>query len=298
MVTHLTRRTAVWLGVQVLLVILPAAIHGQNAVVTRNVNLRAGPSTSNAIVERLEPENELWVLSPTRVAGYYEARAASGNQGWVYHTFIRITGEITDPATAPGAPVAGVYRGCPSEGNATQERYREGNRLKNRATLPASADIDPNVTINAMVQTGDDENRWDNRRAASIVAYVVRAGSTGAESVNCGETQTLYTDTHIEVVATSGTTAFSRRVIVEVTPRWRDYMASQGEDWTSATLSQSLTGRWVRISGWLFFDFHHRGEARNTASTPTGSHIRRATVWELHPVTSLQLCPNNSPTTC
>jgi hypothetical protein len=294
----LTRRTAVWLGLQVLLVILPAAIHGQNAVVTRSVNLRAGPSTSQAIIERLEPENELWVLSATPVSGYYEARAASGNQGWVYHTFIRITGEIIEPAAAPGAPIAGLYRGCPPEGNATQERYQAGNRLKNRATFPAAGDIDPNVSLSAMVQTGDDENRWDDARAASIVAYVVRAGPTGAESVNCGATQERYTDTHIEVVATSGTTARSRRVFVEVTPRWRDYMESQGQDWTSGTLSQSLTGRWVRFSGWLFFDFHHRGEARNTASTPTGSHIRRATVWELHPVTAVQLCPNNSPTNC
>lgn len=294
----MTYRTAVWLALQVLLVTLPAAIHGQNAVVTRNVNLRAGPSTSTAIIEPLEPENELWVLSPTRVSGYYEARAASGNQGWVYHTFIRITDEITDPTTGPGAPVGGVYRGCPAEGTATQERYRAGNRLKNRATFPVTADIDPNVTIDAIVQTGDDENRWDAQRAASVVAFVVRAGSTGAESVNCGETQMLHTDTHIEVVATSGTTALSRRVFVEVTPRWRDYMASQGQDWSSATLSQTLTGRWVRFRGWLFFDFHHRGEARNTASTPTGPHIRRATVWELHPVTSLQLCPNNSPVNC
>jgi uncharacterized protein YraI len=281
----------------VLLVSAVAVAEAQNATVIRNVNLRAGPSTNHTIIERLEPENELWVLSPQRTAGYYQARAVSGNQGWVYGTFIRITGEITEEPATPG-PVAGLYRGCPVEGSATQERYQTANRLKNRAAIPIQGDIDANVALAALLQPGDDETRWSETRAVSIIGYVVRAGATGAESVNCGETSTRYTDTHIEIVADPNSTALPNRMFVEVTPRWRDYMEQQGIDWQSSTLSNTLTGQWVRFTGWLFFDFHHRGEARNTASNPNASTIRRATVWEIHPVSSIRNCPNNTPAAC
>jgi hypothetical protein len=163
-------------------------------------------------------------------------------------------------------------------------------------TAPTPAEIDPAASLDAMLAPGNDSDRWDASRGASIVGFVVDVKATGAESVNCGESASRYTDTHIDLVAASNITAGRRRVVVEITPRWRAFMEQQGADWSQATLAQTLERRWVRFTGWLFYDFHHRGEAQNTATT--GTSIWRATAWEIHPVTSFQLCPNNSPQNC
>ena len=272
---------------------LAAAGHAQNAVVTRNVNLRTGPSTATTVIELLEPQNELWLLTSAKTSGYFEVRTSDGSRGFVWANFIRITGDTTTPAVS-GPPV--VFRNCEAEGNATQPSYRAANVLKNRVTAPTAAAIDPAVTLDAMLAPGNDEARWDATRGASIVGFVVDVKATGAESVNCGETQSRYTDTHIDLVIAANVSAGRRRVVVEITPRWREFMSTQGEDWSQATLRQLLERRWVRFTGWLFFDFHHRGEAQNTATT--GTNIWRATAWEIHPVTSFQLCPGNSPQSC
>ena len=278
-----------------------AAGHAQNAVVTRNVNLRTGPSSATTIIELLEPQNELWLLSSAKTSGYFEVRTSDGSRGFVWANFIRITGDTTGltalgsgATTLAGPPV--VFRNCQPEGNATQPRYQAANALKNRVTTPTAAELDPAVTLAAMLAPGNDSARWDAGRGGSIVGFVVAVKPTGAESVNCGETASRFTDTHIDLVAASNLSAGRRRVVVEITPRWREFMAQQGVDWSQATLRTTLERRWVRFTGWLFYDFHHKGEAQNTATT--GTNIWRATAWEIHPVTSFQLCPNNSPQNC
>jgi hypothetical protein len=44
-------------------------------------------------------------------------------------------------------------------------------------------------------------------------------------------------------------------------------------------------GKWVRITGWLFFDEIHERISENT--NPGGAHNVRATCWEIHPITAL-----------
>jgi hypothetical protein len=74
---------------------------------------------------------------------------------------------------------------------------------------------------------------------------------------------------------------------VEVTPRSRALAEQRGEDWSSAALRGHFRGRWVRVRGWLLFDAEHLAESMNTAPGRRGDW--RATAWELHPVTSLEL---------
>ena len=266
----------------------------QTAVVTRNVNLRTGPSSSRAIIRQLAPPDELIILSPAQVNSYWEVRTAGGDQGWVWSRNVRVT---TAPAPIPPPPPgpAEVYRSCPPEGSALQAHRQESNRKKNRITTPATADIDASATLAGLLQTGDDTQRWSDARAASIVGFVHDVKPGGEETVNCGETQSAHKDTHIEIVLDPQVTGKTVRVIVEVTPRWRAFMGTQGTDWTTATLAQQLEGRWVRFTGWLFWDFEHDDEAANT--NPGGSNVWRATAWEIHPVTEIRVCPG-SPTTC
>lgn len=109
----------------------------------------------------------------------------------------------------------------------------------------------------------------------------------GVETVNCKATDALFRDTHIEIAQTLGADS-TKRVIVEVTPRWRAEMKALGVDWTTPGL-KSLIGKRVKFRGWLLFDVEHRSQAKNTA--PTNPKDWRATVWELHPVTSFVIVP-------
>jgi uncharacterized protein YgiM (DUF1202 family) len=268
----------------------------QTAVVTRNVNLRTGPSGTSAVIRLLEPPDELTILDPEKVNGYYEVRVAGGERGWVWARNVRATNGATATASPParsGPPE--IYRGCPLEGSAVQDHRKESNRQKNRVTLPEPADLNPAVTIAALLQDSDDATRWSDARAASIVVYVVEVKKGGEETVNCGERDIRYRDTHIDVVQSPDDRRKIVRVIVEVTPRWRAFMQQQGEDWSTPALKQRLQGRWVRFTGWLFWDFEHADEAEH--SNAGGDRNWRATAWEIHPVTEIKVCPA-TPETC
>src|SRR5260370_32389435 len=84
-------------------------------------------------------------------------------------------------------------------------------------------------------------------------------------------------------------TASIRRVIVEVTPGWRAALNAQGIDWSTATLQQTIEGRWVKVRGWLMFDAEHKAQAENTH--PGGAQNWRATAREIHPVTAITILP-------
>ncbi len=92
-------------------------------------------------------------------------------------------------------------------------------------------------------------------------------------------------DTHISLVLDP--TRHGLPVIVEVTPRWRAMMAAQHVDWSTTALRKQLLGRWARVTGWLLFDYEHANAATNTA--PGRPRNWRATAWEIHPITALEV---------
>jgi len=116
---------------------------------------------------------------------------------------------------------------------------------------------------------------------------IVKVG--GVESVNCHTHDPKYRDTHIVLTYDPLQDDESKHVIVEVTPQWRALIKSYGVDWTTPTPHRHLVGRWIRVTGWLFFDEEHANAARNTGVE--GSHIWRATAWEIHPITTIQILP-------
>lgn len=174
---------------------------------------------------------------------------------------------------------------CGMAGNATSPDHKALNRLKNRWGLPTEADIDANVTLAAILEPGEDHERFSTARAARISGWVVKVKGSGGESCNCGMTKSLDTDTHIDIALTPDADK-SECVVVEVTPRIRKMMADQGIDWRSSRLKNEILGRYVEFTGWLFFDTMHVGQAANT-STGSGE-VHRATCWELHPVTMMR----------
>lgn len=267
------------------LAIAAQAASAQSAVVKLNVNLRQGPSSGTTLLTTLYPGDELTLLRPDTVSSYIEVRTASGLSGWVYTPRVRVFPAPPAPATGPDS----VYRGCSLTGNAQTSARRELNRQKNRIAAPTSADLDATVTLAAMLAPGDDRERWRADRAATIEGLVVDVKKGGQETVNCGDSEEQYRDTHIEIALQGPDPDKRERVVVEVTPRWRAFVKAQGEDWTTAALRTRLVGRWVRFTGWLFFDDEHDDESENTR--PGRALNWRATAWEIHPVTRIEILP-------
>jgi hypothetical protein len=185
------------------------------------------------------------------------------------------------------AQAQSVFEGCPGIGNAQVQRVRDLNLLKNRDNPPTAADIDPAATLTAVQQPGDDSNRWSTQRAAVFHGYVVDVKPGGKETCNCKATDIAHRDTHIELVSDPSDSAPERRVIVEVSPRWRAKMVSQGVDWSTSTLRNTIKDHWVTVTGWLLFDSEHANQSENT--TPGNDGNWRATSWEIHPITSLKI---------
>ncbi|HKY45808.1 MAG TPA: hypothetical protein VJM50_22140 [Pyrinomonadaceae bacterium] len=175
-----------------------------------------------------------------------------------------------------------LARNCPSAGIALTVRARDLHRLKNRTTLPQASDFDSAVTLDALLQPGDDRTRWSSNRAARIQGEVVDVGYAGTEAANCFSPSRR--DIHIDIATRKGA-AKNQKVVLEVTPPMREWARQQGMDWSAETLHAQLVGRWCEFEGWLYFDVGHAEEAENTA--PKNPENWRATAWEIHPITKI-----------
>jgi SH3-like domain-containing protein len=269
-----------------LLFALTTRAAAQQLETTRDVNLRKGPSTSSEIAQVVDSGTV--VDSLMRRSGWDRVQISDGTKGWIYSHYLKPhAGLGVLPDTAPSA-----YHNCPDTGVVSPKAPNRDalitlNHLKNRRTAPKDADIDPSFTLANLLKPGADDNRFDVNKAAQLEGYVIDVLVGGVETVNCKATDPLFRDTHIEIATTLGADS-TRRVIVEVTPRWRAEMQSLGVDWTTAGL-QALKGKRVRFRGWQLFDVEHRSQAKNTA--PNNPKDWRATVWEIHPITSFVVIP-------
>ena len=165
---------------------------------------------------------------------------------------------------------------CPSAGIALTARARDLHRLKNRISLPATADFDSTVTLDALLQPGDDTTRWSNNRAARIQGEVIDVAYARPEATNCFSP--CRRDIHIVLAARKGA-AKTEGVVVEVTPNF------QTAGWSEETLQAQLVGHWCEFEGWLYFDVGHGAESENIFPGKPGNW--RATAWEIHPVTKI-----------
>jgi hypothetical protein len=171
---------------------------------------------------------------------------------------------------------------CPDAGIALTPTARYLHRLKNRTALPQPADFDSQVTLDALLQPGDDTTRWSNDRAARVQGLVIDAGYARPEATNCFSP--CRRDVHI-TIATHSPAGKTEQVVVEVTPGLREWAARQGLDWSGPTLRTQLVGHWCEFEGWLYFDLGHGEESENIHPQRPGNW--RATAWEIHPVTKI-----------
>jgi hypothetical protein len=117
--------------------------------------------------------------------------------------------------------------------------------------------------------------------AVSVVGYVVAVKvenrGTG-ESTNCNWTKEPEVDWHIALVKQPGQ-GEPDAIVVETTPRVR----ASHPRWSVPALRPYLNKNIpVRISGWLLFDPDH----------PNHLGRYRSTLWEIHPITRIEVFQN------
>jgi len=171
---------------------------------------------------------------------------------------------------------------CPNTGIAFTKRARQLHTLKNRTALPQPTDFDSRITLDALLQPGDDTHRWQTDHAGRIEGEVIDVAYARPEATNCFSP--CRRDIHI-LVAPRKDAPKKEQVVLEVTPNLRDWAARKGMDWSESSLRTQLIGHWCKFAGWLYFDIGHDEESENTS--PQKPDNWRATAWELHPVTEI-----------
>ena len=175
-----------------------------------------------------------------------------------------------------------VAQNCPCAGIGLTTKQRTLHRLKNRTEFPQAADFDTRITLDRLLQPGNDHDRWSIDRAARIQGYVIDVAYAGSEAANCFNPGRR--DIHI-LIANRKEAAKNEQIVLEVTPKLNDWAREQGMDWSEQTLHAQLVGHWCEFDGWLYFDVGHAEQAENTA--PGNSTNWRATAWEIHPITKI-----------
>lgn len=170
---------------------------------------------------------------------------------------------------------------CPAAGIAFSHERRELHRFKNRAIPPAASDFNPRVSLPLLLQPGDDRNRWSQLHAARVEGYVVSVATAKPELTNCF----CGRDIHLHI-GTRSDAPPREHFVTEITPRISPTIIGTSAN-SVAELRAALVGRWVRIEGWLFFDEHHTEESENFAPGREGNW--RASPWEIHPVTKIEV---------
>ncbi|MBC8064988.1 MAG: hypothetical protein H7Y17_09170 [Chlorobia bacterium] len=195
-----------------------------------------------------------------------------------------------------------TMEGLTKDGNIPPFDKARSNSLKNRFKLPAS--FTP-ISLTGIAALPSKDDAAISARAVSVVGYVqdlFPAASKG-ESCNCYATKKALLDAHLDVVLIPDQQDSGKgKVVMEVTERSRRLAlqgllpSNIGKDWSSATLRSRLLGRWVRFSGWLFFDPDHATGAWSADPRDRdGEKNWRATAWEVHPIMGIEVLSGPPP---
>jgi hypothetical protein len=179
----------------------------------------------------------------------------------------------------------GKFHGCAPTGKGSDPYL---NSLKNRDKPPATAQLFtvtklmaaapklPNAKLHRDKWTKTQRDlaaRWESR-AVTVEGFLLHVVQEKEEACNCGSGQ--YVDHHMWLAPTAPTPR-TRAMVVEISPRAWPKHPSWAENATFNPLIKAKTK--VRMTGWLTWDQEHKEQLSKT----------RGTLWEVHPVTQIQM---------
>ncbi|NQW29717.1 MAG: hypothetical protein HQ472_04315 [Ignavibacteria bacterium] len=175
---------------------------------------------------------------------------------------------------------------CPQEGRTKLAHIQALNLKKNRSDFPRAADINTAVDFAKLLASKEQPIGFAEGQAATIIGFVSNVKIGALETCNCKQKDHWLRDTHIELTLDPMDEGNKEKLlVVEVTPRFREQMKKQGLDWSQKNLRDAFMGRWVSVTGWIFYDANHDDESAGHGNT----NVWRGSAWELHPVTSIQI---------
>jgi len=184
---------------------------------------------------------------------------------------------------------------CPPEGKGGDPL---ANILKNRATAPSSyqeMEVLPFLASHKPdMLTPKNRGQFTNQQmqaietseheGVAISGYLLMAKKGGVDPANCNDKKrrnfqlwiAKIPETHKKLVKSERAEA----VVAELTPLWQ----ARHPGWSLRTLEKlAKQGSKIRISGWAFYNAEHPEEIGKT----------RATLWEVHPVTRIEVWNND-----
>ncbi len=174
---------------------------------------------------------------------------------------------------------------CAIKGDNKNPKFEHLDSLKNRNY---KGTIDTTVTLQSILATGNDENRFKPSQYVRLVGYVILVKAGDAETCNCHafgdmehkdtlsrEEQKKVMDIHIEL-ALNPTDKPTQAMIVEI----NRFTKADSLNYTVANLKK-LVGKKVEVDGFLYFDVEHKQNSVNC--NPYGTNLWRRTCTEVHP---------------
>jgi hypothetical protein len=148
--------------------------------------------------------------------------------------------------------------------------------------------VDDTADVGALLEPGDDTLRWTSDTAVEITAFVLDVRDGGPASSNCHSPNAADHDTILDLSPSANSFDGGHRIVAVITPQGRRIMAGNGVDWSTNAIAATYTQHYVTIRGWLLFNTAVAGRSLNSAPLAKNG-ITRATAWEIHPVTSIEL---------
>ena len=293
-------------GVLVFCLLWSGLATAQTAVVKRNVNLRSEASTNSDVLEKLRPGAQLQLAGSDKTNGFYYVTAPDGQEGWLWARNLEIATSggtpTATPAPAPSSPstsgdlfsqlmnarttpdpqplIENGNQVCGPTGDAQDATAIALNTKKNRIDVPCDGSY-VDINWNDLRSLPPDRTAdfvGAPVRVIGFLSHRINVENTGrGESTNCHLLGDTEVDWHV-YLTNSPAEPISQAIIVETTPRTRPQ-----HRWTTDMLSPLVDSQTsVRISGWLMYDSEHV----NAIGT------QRATVWEVHPITKIEIQNN------
>jgi hypothetical protein len=173
---------------------------------------------------------------------------------------------------------------CPQRGNSTNKSFQYNDSLKNRTVLGDSLIV---VSLDSLLKGGDDRGRFSARQFIQTTGYVQYMRPGDAETCNCLSKDPKKWDLHLFLSTSDTAKDMKSMLVVEFTP----YSYRRKAKYHSLAFQKSLLHKKVTVTGWVFWDYLHFGNAVNTAPySKAPGLLWRKTCWEIHPVTDLVIC--------